>query len=252
MQFSWWTFALQTVNFVVLIWLLHRFLYRPVLRMIDARRQAIDKQREEIAGIEAAAKAKLAQIEQERGAIAAEREAMLVSASDQATKIAEADRRKSEQEAAALLDGSRKTLAGERDAALAEARRLAIDLGVEVARRLIAQIPMEQRAEAWIERIERHLAALPAAERAQLFDGAGQDGAIQVVTAVALPEKIQGAWRERLRGALGGAAGDLQFSVDPELVAGADLHFPTAILRFSWRSELLAMRAEIERHANGH
>ncbi len=252
MQFSWWTFALQTINFVVLIWLLHRFLYRPVLRMIDARRQAIDRRQEEIAGIEAETKAKLTQIDQERGKIAAEREAMLAAASEQAARIAEADRRKSEQAAALLLEGSRKTLTGEREAALAEARRLAVDLGVEVARRLLAQIPMQQRAEAWIERIERHLAALPPADRAGLFNGAGQGGAVQVITAVPLSEEIQADWITRLRRALAQAVGDIQFSVDPELVAGADLHFPTAILRFSWRSELLAIRAEIERDANGH
>ncbi len=30
----------------------------------------------------------------------------------------------------------------------------------------------------------------------------------------------------------------ITFEVDPELVAGAELHFPTAILRFSWQSAL--------------
>ena len=38
MRFDWWTLALQTVNFAVLVWLLHRFLYRPVLRMIATAR----------------------------------------------------------------------------------------------------------------------------------------------------------------------------------------------------------------------
>ena len=31
MQLDWWTIGLQTVNFTVLIWLLNRFLYKPVL-----------------------------------------------------------------------------------------------------------------------------------------------------------------------------------------------------------------------------
>jgi len=44
MHFDWSTFALQTVNFAILVWLLHRFLYRPVLRLLDARRAEIDKQ----------------------------------------------------------------------------------------------------------------------------------------------------------------------------------------------------------------
>ena len=43
MHFDWWTLALQTVNFAILVWLLQRFLYKPVLRMVDARRAEIDK-----------------------------------------------------------------------------------------------------------------------------------------------------------------------------------------------------------------
>ena len=30
MNFSWWTFALQAVNFLILVWLLRRFLFKPV------------------------------------------------------------------------------------------------------------------------------------------------------------------------------------------------------------------------------
>jgi hypothetical protein len=36
MRFDWGTFGLQTVNFAVPVWLLRRFLHKPVLRMIDA------------------------------------------------------------------------------------------------------------------------------------------------------------------------------------------------------------------------
>ncbi|MEZ5833668.1 MAG: hypothetical protein R3D05_21055 [Dongiaceae bacterium] len=250
MQFNWWTFALQAINFVILVWLLHRFLYRPVLRMIDSRRQATDKRQEEIARMEVETKAKQAEIDAERAKIAAERAAALQSAATQAEKAAAAQHTKAEQEAAELLDGSRKTLAKEREFALSEARRIAVDLGVDIARRLLAEIPTEQRAEAWIERIEKHIAGLASAERAHLLDGMGSDGTMQIVTAAALPARIQAEWRDRLQRALGDGNVAMEFAADPELVAGADLHFPSAILRFSWRSELSAMRREIENHAN--
>ena len=41
MSFDWITVAAQTVNFLVLIWLLKRFLYRPILDGIDARERDI-------------------------------------------------------------------------------------------------------------------------------------------------------------------------------------------------------------------
>ena len=39
MQFSWWTFLIQGVNFLVLVWLLQRFLYKPVAEVIARRRE---------------------------------------------------------------------------------------------------------------------------------------------------------------------------------------------------------------------
>ncbi len=41
MQFDWTTFILEILNFMVLVWILQRFLYRPVLAMLDSRQQRI-------------------------------------------------------------------------------------------------------------------------------------------------------------------------------------------------------------------
>lgn len=38
MEFDWTTFALEALNFLVLVWLLKRFFYRPVLAVIETRR----------------------------------------------------------------------------------------------------------------------------------------------------------------------------------------------------------------------
>lgn len=44
MQFDWTTFILEILNFLVLLWILQRFLYRPVLATLDARQQRIKDQ----------------------------------------------------------------------------------------------------------------------------------------------------------------------------------------------------------------
>jgi len=44
MELNWSTFALEIINFLILVWLLARFLYRPVLDIIDRRKQEINKQ----------------------------------------------------------------------------------------------------------------------------------------------------------------------------------------------------------------
>lgn len=43
MELSWTNFILEIVNFLVLVWILKRFLYKPVLRAISQRKATIDQ-----------------------------------------------------------------------------------------------------------------------------------------------------------------------------------------------------------------
>lgn len=242
---DWWTIALQILNFAILVWLLHRFLYKPVLAMIDARKAEVRRQFDAAKDADAKARAALAEIEARRAGIAAEREAAMKQAAAEAQALAETRRAQAERDAAALLDATRKTLATERDAALAEARLLALDLGTGFAQKLLADIPPALRAEAWIERIEAHLKGLPASEREALARQLAAGAELRVVTASALAPEIAAQWQARLRQALG-VAGSAAFAADASLIAGADLYFPDTILRFSWRDTLDAARATME------
>lgn len=44
MQINWFTVIAQIVNFLVLVWLLRRFLYKPILNAIDEREKKIESQ----------------------------------------------------------------------------------------------------------------------------------------------------------------------------------------------------------------
>ncbi len=50
MELNWTTFALEIVNFLILVWILKRFLYKPVLEAIARRKTAIDKTLSDAAG----------------------------------------------------------------------------------------------------------------------------------------------------------------------------------------------------------
>src|SRR5271156_4694144 len=80
MTIDWWTLGIQSVNIVILIWLLGHFFWRPVAAMIEQRRAAT---REAIAQVEVQrtqASAALADIERTRAGFAGEREALLAAA----------------------------------------------------------------------------------------------------------------------------------------------------------------------------
>lgn len=47
MELSWTSFLLEIINFLVLVWILTHFLYKPVLDMVEQRRLAVNRIREE-------------------------------------------------------------------------------------------------------------------------------------------------------------------------------------------------------------
>ena len=241
MRLDWWTLGLQAVNFAILVWLLHRFLYKPVLGLIEARRAEVQREYDEARVTEDNAKARLAEVETQRAAIAAERRSALEAAATQAQQVAEARRAQADRELRALLDSGRKTLALERERALVEAQTLALDLGAEFAQRLLAEVPLPLRAEAWITRIEQYLNALAVTEREALKRQLADGSPLVVVTAASLPAPATDTWRKRLSLLLGEGIA-VSFEVQPALIAGAELRLPTAVLHFSWKDTLALVR----------
>lgn len=55
MEFNWTTFALEILNFLVLLWILKRFLYRPVKHVLTQRKAAIDASLDQARSMQATA-----------------------------------------------------------------------------------------------------------------------------------------------------------------------------------------------------
>lgn len=251
MRLDWSTLALQLINFAILVWLLQRFLYRPVLRVIDARRQASDTRYAEAQRVADTARRQLAEVETQRAGVAADRAAALTVAREEARQLADTRRAEAERDAKALLDETRQTLARERESLLAEASRTALDLAAEMARRVLAEIPESLRLEGWLERIDGHLKSLPPAERAELSGELAAGASLRVVSAWAVPIEAEERWRRRLRETLGTDAA-VAFETNAALIGGAELRFPHATLGFSVEGAISALQEEGGRHDESH
>jgi F-type H+-transporting ATPase subunit b len=129
----------QLINFTVLLILLSIFAYRPVLRLLDQRRQRIQE------GLEASeqAKQRAAQAEQDVQAqlerARQEGQAVISQAQQIAARIQEEARQQARQDAEALLARARGEIELERDGAIAELRREFAGLTIEAAEKVIGQ-----------------------------------------------------------------------------------------------------------------
>ena len=77
MHIDWSTLALQTINVLVLVWLLARFLFRPVKTIIAERRAAAEKLLADAAATRAQAEADAAEVRQRLQSASADAERMM-------------------------------------------------------------------------------------------------------------------------------------------------------------------------------
>ena len=96
----------------------------------------------------------------------------------------------------------------------------------------------------FLGRVINYLDQLPADERAKLVSQSSA-GALLVATAHPLGVQDQSEWHERLAKRLG-ADFSIKFSANPTLIAGVEITFPHAILRFNWRDSLAIALKELQ------
>ena len=86
MQIDWWTLGLQTVNVLILVWILARYLFRPVTAMIAERQTAATAQLDAARVARAEADAAKAKLGEEAAKLATERVETLQQAVNEAGK----------------------------------------------------------------------------------------------------------------------------------------------------------------------
>jgi len=246
MNFSWWTFALQTANFLILVWLLKRFLFKPVSAIVARRKEEITRGMAQASAEKQKVLDLQRELEAQRAGIEAERQKAI---EEQGAQLA-AERKKMIDEARAEAEKIRNhaatQLSEERAAATQELFSRTIELAVSLAQRLLRGLAFPSIEHAFLTRVLDYLDHLSAQEWAALVSHLGETSVV-VTTAHPLDAREEAQWREQL-GKRIGAAGGIKFNSDPALIAGAEIALPSATLRFNWRDALATAAREINRN----
>jgi F-type H+-transporting ATPase subunit b len=246
MHIDWWTLAFQTVNVLVLIWILARFFFRPVADIVAKRQAQANKVLAEALAARQRAVDARTDADKVLAGISAQRERLIADAH----KTAAAEK-------AGLLAQSSDEIARQRLAAeAANARELgaakqaivarASELSVDIAQRLLERLPQNVALSAFLEGLCRELCTLSSDARARFVSATSAEHPIEVVTAVPLSNEEM----EHVRVALTAAFGlqlPLAFRTEPTLLAGIELRSPNTILRNCWRADLDQIRKELDR-----
>ncbi|MAY47027.1 MAG: hypothetical protein CML65_17455 [Rhodobacteraceae bacterium] len=243
MTIDWWTIGLQTVNAAILIWLLARFLFRPVTRMIADRQAATDAAFDQAEAARAEARAARDEAAAARESLAAERNSLMA----QAREEAEREKKRLAEETRAELETLRQRQAAELDRERSRLERgLTDDAGVlatEIAARLLDRLPEAGRIAGFIDGLVQAVADLPEATRA----GIGRDGPVRIRAARAVADDDRATIERRLGDVLGHPV-SVRIETDATLIAGLELATDHALARNTLRADLDRIKAELTTH----
>jgi F-type H+-transporting ATPase subunit b len=245
MKFSWWTFALQAVNFVVLVWLLRRFLFKPVTAIVARRKEELARGMAEAAAEKQAALSLQRDLQAQRAGIEVERQKALEEQRSQTASERKRIIDEARAEAEKIHTQATMQLTEERTAATQELFSQTIELAVKLAERMLRELALSASEQAFLTHALGYLDHLAPRERDALVAQLRANSLV-VKTAHQLDANEQAQWREGLGKRIGAAVG-IDFNTDPALIAGAEIVFPSAILRFNWRDSLATAAREIHR-----
>lgn len=225
MQIDWLTVVAQIVNFLVLVWLLKRFLYRPVVEAMSRRESRIESRLADARRREQEAEAEAESFRGKSAALERDREQQL----EQAREAADAEKRR-------LVEQAREEVDGMRNRWVDQLRREQDDFGRNLRKQLAAAIGDASRAvlsdladttleDRAVSVLLRRLSRLPAEERESL---AGPGATLRIATAFELGEES----RARLRDAFP-SAGGIEFTRDEEIGFGIVVRGPDHRLEWS-------------------
>ncbi len=214
MSIDWITVAAQIANFLVLVWLLKRFLYRPILDGIDAREAEIAKRMGEAKRIREAAEAEKAEFAKRVVQLESEQSDVLDTVRADAQDV----REKMLAETRGQLAAERAGFARDRQA---EAQRYAMALqksGAETLLALTRKALMELADETFEERIVIHAGRQIDASRQELLEAASSAEEAVVTTRDILSDAARAALANQAAERLPGIT--LRFATDPAQAPG--------------------------------
>jgi len=237
-ELDWSTFILEIINFLVLVWILRRFLYRPVMNVVAQRREAIAQNLQQAQSTQEQAAALKAQFENRLADWQREREA----ARQQLHDDIEVERHKLTADLQAEMAEQRRkeeVLAARRDEnLLREARQQARLLSEQFAAKLLTRLAAPAVEDRLLAMLLEDLARMPE-EQHQTLAAALRDNPAPVQVISAFPMKD--AQRKELNATLRKVVDpniSCEFSEDPTLLAGVSIHIGSHYLQANIKEEL--------------
>lgn len=223
MQIDWLTVAAQIVNFLVLVWLLQRFLYKPITNAMRRREERIETRLSEAKSARTEAEEEAEALRQKEAELEERKEEILQSAREEADELRERLQTDIREEMEKKRAAWRDHLAEERDAFVTSLRRQAGKQVLEITERVLSDYADSNTAERVVTTFAERLKALDAETREKMTSAAAEDNQTAVVhTGSALESSAKGRITRAIHETLSSEI-DVDYREDADMVMGVRL-----------------------------
>lgn len=250
MEIDWITFSAQIVNLIVLIWLLKRFLYKPVLKAIDDREKSISDRVNGAKELEKKAKEQIKDLQSKKEDFEKERYALLAKTKDECEALRER-----------MLDEAKAEVKLQKDIWLSDIEKQkaaffdSANHGVIKSFMHFADKALRDLAESGLEKqmteiFKNKIAALPAADKKSFTENANESGKVTVTTTFALQNA--GETEKFIRDTFNlGNDVRICFENNEQLICGIELSSKEKSLSWSMKEHLNQFKAELKSALSG-
>lgn len=176
MAIDWFTFWAQVLNFLVLVFLLHRFLYEPVTAAIDRREERIRRRQAEAEAERERAERLAETYREERASLEEEREERLRQVEREAEELGEKLEAKAREEAARSKRRWQQAVRRQQETLLAELRDRVAEHAIRTSRQLLEQLADRDLEHEAVRTFRRRLGELSPEQADQIADAAREAG----------------------------------------------------------------------------
>jgi F-type H+-transporting ATPase subunit b len=223
MLIDWFTVVAQAINFLILVWLMKRFLYKPILHAIDAREKRIAAELADADATKAEAKKERDEFQRRNEEFDWQRAALLSTATKEANTERQRLLEEARQAADALSAKRQESLKNDADNLNQAIRRRTQQEVFAIARKALGDLATTSLEERLGEVFTRRLRELNAESKARLGDAVktASDPAL-VRSAFDLPAEQRAAIQNALNETFS-ADVHVRFETTPDLISGIEL-----------------------------
>jgi F-type H+-transporting ATPase subunit b len=223
MLIDWFTVAAQIINFLILVLLLRRFLYRPVIRAMSEREAQIAAQIEDAKLLRQEAVEAAESYRQQRKELDNFRDALLSEAREDAERWRKDTIHKAREEIDEARNRWHKSIVAEKHAFMRELRQRIGSQVCTISRQALADLADAELEQQMIEVFVQRLQSLDEAERAVLRQSAQRsDKEVILRSAFDIPTDMRRRLVETFHSRIAGGV-EMRFEVVPDLLCGVEI-----------------------------